>query len=118
MHGRMRAIDRDLIREGHSGQRSWEPRKQAEHMAAPTNAAYVQESPCQLGAVHTWGESGHDFLRRERLLLTRPHFSLAPCDQVATTFEFHAYLTLVVFTCPWSVFHRSNLAEDWEHKQF
>jgi len=24
-------------------------------MAAPTNAANVQESPCQLGAVHTWG---------------------------------------------------------------
>src|SRR5262249_39702578 len=47
--------DRDLIREGHYGQRSCEPRKQAEHMAAPTNAAYVQESPCQLGAVHTWG---------------------------------------------------------------
>src|SRR5262249_58729671 len=58
MHGRMRAIDRDLIREGHYGQRSCEPRKQAEHMAAPTNAAYVQESPCQLGAVHTWGFSG------------------------------------------------------------
>src|SRR5262247_2033207 len=54
MHGRMRAIDRDLIREGHYGQRSCEPRKQAEHMAAPTNAAYVQESPCQPGAVHTW----------------------------------------------------------------
>jgi hypothetical protein len=30
----MRAFDRDLIRE-----RSREPRKQAEHMAAPTNAA-------------------------------------------------------------------------------
>ena len=27
------------------GQRSCEPRKQAEHMAAPTNAAHVQESP-------------------------------------------------------------------------
>jgi hypothetical protein len=23
-------------------------------MAAPTNAAYVKKSPCQLGAVHTW----------------------------------------------------------------
>jgi hypothetical protein len=57
MHCRMRAIDRDLIREGHYGQRSCEPRKQAEHMAAPTNAAYVQESPCQLGAVHTWGKA-------------------------------------------------------------
>jgi hypothetical protein len=55
MHCRMRAIDRDLIREGHYGQRSCEPRKQAEHMAAPINAANVQESPCQLGAVHTWG---------------------------------------------------------------
>src|SRR5215813_11480557 len=43
MHGRMRAIDRDLIREGHYGQRSWEPRKQAEHMAAPTNAANVKK---------------------------------------------------------------------------
>src|SRR5215510_12504171 len=70
MHGRMRAIDRDLIREGHYGQRSCEPRKQAEHMAAPTNAAYVQESPCQLGAVHTWGYSGHDFLHCICPLLT------------------------------------------------
>jgi hypothetical protein len=39
----MRAIDRDLIRGGHYGQRSCEPRKQAEHMAAPTNAAYVKK---------------------------------------------------------------------------
>jgi hypothetical protein len=41
-HGRMRAYDRDLIRGGHYGQRSREPRKQAEHMAAPTNAANVK----------------------------------------------------------------------------
>jgi len=33
---RMRVFDRDLIRGGHYGQRSCEPRKQAEHMAAPT----------------------------------------------------------------------------------
>src|SRR4029434_7841973 len=33
-HHRMRAFDRDLIRGGHYGQRSREPRKQAEHMAA------------------------------------------------------------------------------------
>ena len=33
----MRPFDRDLIRGGHYGQRSCEPRKQAEHMAAPTN---------------------------------------------------------------------------------
>jgi hypothetical protein len=39
----MRAIVRDLIRGGHYGQRSCEPRKQAEHMGAPTNAAYVKE---------------------------------------------------------------------------
>ena len=38
----MRAFDRDLIRGGHYGQRSCEPRKQAEHMAAPTNAAKVK----------------------------------------------------------------------------
>ena len=33
---------RDLIRGGHSGQRSREPHLKAEHMAAPTNAAYVK----------------------------------------------------------------------------
>jgi hypothetical protein len=49
----MRAFDRDLIRGGHYGQRSCVPRKQAEHMAAPTNAA-SEDSPCQPGAVHTW----------------------------------------------------------------
>jgi predicted nucleic acid-binding protein len=39
VHRRMRAFDRDLIRGGHYGQRSCEPRQQAEHIAAPTNAA-------------------------------------------------------------------------------
>jgi hypothetical protein len=50
----MRAFGRDLIRGGHYGQRSCEPRQQAEHMAAPTNAAKREKSSCQLGAVHTW----------------------------------------------------------------
>src|SRR6478672_3970525 len=40
----MRANDRDLIRGGHYGQRSCEPHLKAEHMAAPTNAAYVRKS--------------------------------------------------------------------------
>jgi hypothetical protein len=39
----MRACDRDLIRGGHYGQRSREPHQQAEHMAAPTNAALVKK---------------------------------------------------------------------------
>jgi hypothetical protein len=40
----MRVIDRDLIREGHYGARLCEPRKQTEHMAAPSNAAaYVKK---------------------------------------------------------------------------
>ena len=43
-HCRMRAIDRDLIRGGHYGQRSCEPHLKAEHMAAPTNAAYVKKA--------------------------------------------------------------------------
>src|SRR5258705_736552 len=50
----MRVYDRNLIRGGHYGQRSCEPHLQAEHMAAPTNAAKREESSCQLGAVHTW----------------------------------------------------------------
>jgi hypothetical protein len=29
------------------------PRQKAGHMAAPTNAAKREESPCQPGAVHT-----------------------------------------------------------------
>jgi hypothetical protein len=40
----MRAYDRDLIRGGHYGQRSCEPHPKAEHMAAPTNAAYVNKT--------------------------------------------------------------------------
>ena len=39
----MRAFDRDLIRGEHYGQRSCEPHQQAEHMAAPTNAALVKK---------------------------------------------------------------------------
>src|SRR6187200_1158652 len=39
----MRANDRDLIRGGHYGQRSCEPHLKAEHMAAPTNTAYVKK---------------------------------------------------------------------------
>jgi hypothetical protein len=35
----MRTFDRDLIRGGHYGQRSCEPHKQAEHMAAPSSQA-------------------------------------------------------------------------------
>ena len=43
-HCRMRAFGRDLIRGGHYGQRSCEPHLKAEHMAAPTNAAYVKKA--------------------------------------------------------------------------
>ena len=39
----MRVNDRDLIRGEHYGQRSCEPHQQAEHMAAPTNAALVKK---------------------------------------------------------------------------
>jgi len=49
----MRAFDRDLIRGGHYGQRSCEPYKQAEHMAAPISMRREVFS-CQLGAVDTW----------------------------------------------------------------
>src|SRR4029078_6604121 len=85
----MRAFGRDLIRGGHYGQRSCEPHLKAEHMAAPTNSAYVkkdlsnsepythgstdqcclrEESSCQLGAVHTWHKPTTSALQRFRLL--------------------------------------------------
>jgi hypothetical protein len=55
----MRAFDRDLIRGGHYGQRSCEPHLQAEHMAAPTNAANVKKvlanpEPSTHGTFRTW----------------------------------------------------------------
>jgi hypothetical protein len=65
-HGRVRGIDRDLIRGGHYGQRSYEPHTKAEHMAAPTKAAPLQKSPCQRGAVHTWHLFPFDALRHGR----------------------------------------------------
>ena len=40
----MRGFDQDLIRGGHYGQRSCEPRKKAEHMAAPTKPANVKKA--------------------------------------------------------------------------
>src|SRR5258707_11538319 len=60
----MRVYDRDLIRGGHYGQRSCEPHLQAEHMAAPTNAAKREESSCQLGAVHTGPSAMSDLSRQ------------------------------------------------------
>src|ERR1039458_5680677 len=61
----MREFGRDLIRGGHCGQRSCEPHKKAEHMAAPTNAAKREKSSCQPAAVHTWQET--------EMLLQSPH---------------------------------------------
>jgi hypothetical protein len=70
----MRAIDRDLIRGGHYGQRPRVPHLKAEHMAAPTNAAYVKKvlansEPSTHGTKRTiaalqhfvryWGNNGH-----------------------------------------------------------
>lgn len=46
----MHAFDRDLIRGGHHGRRSCEPRKHAEYMAAPTHAVN-EVSSCLPGAV-------------------------------------------------------------------
>jgi hypothetical protein len=58
----MRAFDRDLIRGGHYGQRSREPRSKAEHMAAPTNTALVKKvlansEPSTHGPCRTSGEA-------------------------------------------------------------
>src|SRR5947207_200945 len=55
----MRVIDRDLIRGGHYGQRSCEPRKQAEHMAATDPGCYVKillanSEPSTHGTKRTW----------------------------------------------------------------
>src|SRR5215469_17316647 len=66
----MRAFDRDLVRGGHYGQRSGEPRKKAEHMAAPTSCR-GEESPCQQGAVHTWHKGDDKTRSQPRLLWIR-----------------------------------------------
>src|SRR5258708_16512924 len=61
----MRVIDRDLIRGGHYDQRSCEPRKQAEHMAAPTNAALVKKALANSEpSTHGTSETSGDDARR------------------------------------------------------
>src|SRR4026207_1167813 len=111
----MRAFGRDLIRGGHYSQRSCEPHLQAEHMAAPTNAAYVKRalanSEPSTQAVHTWhltdvpecplngrywGQSGYyadrpkstrtTQSRHGRLFLLRPCSASRALDFVGTMF--------------------------------
>jgi hypothetical protein len=77
LHGRVRGIDRDLIRGGHYGQRSYEPHTKAEHVAAPTKAAPLQKSPCQRGAVHTWHKRRFAATHKLRQLLVC--FAAAAC---------------------------------------
>ena len=60
----MRAIDRDLIRAGHYGQRPGVPHSKAEHMAAPTKAANVKKvlansEPSTHGSKRTWASAPH-----------------------------------------------------------
>src|SRR4051794_32449402 len=94
----MRAFGRDLIRGGHYGQRSCEPHLKAEHMAAPTNAAYVkkalgctdqcclrEESSCQLGAVHTWHFATRSDVVHLRPLSRRTGYSCATGGHAAAT---------------------------------
>jgi len=53
VHCRMRAFDRDLIREGHYGQRPV-CRANRPNTWLHRPACKREENPCQLGAVHTW----------------------------------------------------------------
>jgi hypothetical protein len=62
----MRAYDRDLIRGGHYGQRPRVPHSKAEHMAAPTNAAYVKK------VLANWEPSTHG---TKRTFPFAPHMS-------------------------------------------
>ena len=69
-HRRMRAYDRDLIRGGHYGQRPRVPHSQAEHMAAPTNAANVKKVLAN-SEPSTLALNGHGILHCTCLLLTQ-----------------------------------------------
>src|SRR5664279_2409124 len=50
----MRAIDRDLIRGGHYGQRPRVPHFKGRTHGCTDQCCIREESSCQLGAVHTW----------------------------------------------------------------
>src|ERR1039457_4416874 len=50
----MRAIDRDLIRGGHYGQRPRVPHFKGRTHGCTDQCCIREENPCQLGAVHTW----------------------------------------------------------------
>src|SRR3954471_17585831 len=76
----MRAFGRDLIRGGHYGQRSCEPHLKAEHMAAPTNAAYVKK------ALANSEPSTHGTKRTSQdVRLESAKWGKADLDQVAVT---------------------------------
>jgi hypothetical protein len=58
-HCQMREFDRDLIRGGHYGQPSYEPRQKAGHMAALTNAAIRDEKSLPTRSRPHMTRSGH-----------------------------------------------------------
>src|SRR3954471_20831268 len=89
----MRAFGRDLIRGGHYGQRSCEPHLKAEHMAAPTNAAYVKKAlansePSTHGTSQPWqlprrtaGHGSKRTLALSRSLSARARSRIAELEQ-------------------------------------
>ena len=99
---RMRVFDRDLIRGGHYGQRSCEPHRKAEHMAAPTNAAKREKSSCQHGAV-TLALFGHGAMSAMSLVMrakadikpTGRHFRFGPQADIPASQDPHRVGTVV-----------------------
>ena len=100
-HCRMRVFDRDLIRGGHYGQRSCEPHLQAEHMAAPTNAANVKK------ALANSEPSTHGTKRTSACALHMSAFGgkadIAPCRRVSIWQK---------LTTPWRQITRQRLTFD------
>ena len=68
-HDRMRGYDRDLIRGGHYGQRSCEPRLKAEHMAAATK-------PCDVKILLANPEPSRTGLTQERKRTWEPRWQV------------------------------------------
>src|SRR4029077_6767454 len=90
----MRDIDRDLIRGGHYGQRSCEPRNRP-NTWAHRPICIGEESPCQLGAVHTWGDSGRNMLA-ESLSAFGPSATLARSKSRSATASCRALCAIAV----------------------
>src|SRR5215470_14316700 len=99
----MRALDRDLIRGGHYGQRSREPHSTGRTHGCSDHCCTREESSCQPGAVHTWPKAAAIGTHSGRLLSgDKPPFAVTEHQSDLSQYQLTVILTglcLLRFRC-------------------